>query len=153
MTRITKFMHAFVLLMFALVLAVSPAPARAHSGLTPLTGGLTTVQVPCDTLCTQGVLTGGLAGQLDFTMVSMTETDVPNVFTYVGSQTITTASGTLSGTDYGIWNIATGEFVDFMTFTATTGAYAGRTGTLIIVGKFDPVTGVGSSTYKAVLIP
>lgn len=124
--------------------------ADAH-GITPLRGGLTTVQVECDSLCTQGVLTGGLAGQLDFTMASMTPTADPDVVVYEGTNVITTSQGTLSGTDYGIWNLTTGEFVDYMTFTEATGAYAGSTGSLTIYGTFDPVTGTGSSHYVAIL--
>jgi hypothetical protein len=84
-------------------------------------------------------------------MDTMTSTDDPNVVTLVGVNTVTTASGTISGTDYTIWNLETGEFVDYTTFTTGTGAYAGKTGTLVIFGRFDPVTGVGSSNYVAVI--
>jgi len=136
-----------------LVSLARPATADAH-GLPPvITGGLTTHQVDCGTLCTQGVLTGGLAGQLDFVMGTMTPTDDPNVFLYVGTNTITTATGTLAGTDHGIWNIATGEFVDYTTFSTETGAYAGKHGGFTITGVFDPVAGQGHSNYVAVLFP
>jgi hypothetical protein len=81
----------------------------------------------------------------------MTETANPDVVTYIGVNTITTSSGTLVGTDYGIWNLVTGEFVDFTVFTHGTGAYAGKHGTFLIVGTFDPVEGEGHSTYMAAI--
>jgi hypothetical protein len=132
-------------------LVLSPLSAEARHRISKLFGGLTTEQVACDTLCTEGPLTGGLAGKLEFRMDSMEETDDPEVSRYVGVNTITTSSGTLKGKDYGLWNLTTGEFVDFMVFEQTTGAYAGKRGTLVIVGKFDPVAGVGASHYKAIL--
>jgi len=132
------------------VLWSSSAPA--HPRLLHLKGTLTTEQVPCDSLCTAGPLTGGLAGTLEFTMDSMTETSLPDVVIYTGVNTVTTADGTLTGTDYGIWNLATGEFVDYTTFTSGTGRYAGAHGTLVIAGRFDPVTGEGSSNYKALVL-
>lgn len=125
--------------------------AEAHSQNRTLIGGLTTHQVPCATLCTAGDLTGSLAGQLAFTMTTMTETEVPDVFFFTGVNVITTPHGTLTGTDHGVWNVATGEFVDYTTFSSATGAYRGKTGSLTIAGKFDPVAGAGQSHYKAVL--
>lgn len=132
---------------FATVLSASPV--EAHSNFSALTGGLTTEQVPCDSLCTAGPLTGGLAGQLEFTMDGMTETSNPDVVTYTGVNVITTSRGTISGPDYGIWNLVTGEFVDYTHFTSGTGDFAGASGTFVIAGKFDPVTGVGASNYIA----
>ena len=81
----------------------------------------------------------------------MQETSDPNVVRYWGVNTITTDSGTLVGNDYGIWNLATGEFFDFTVFTQGTGAYARVRGTLAIMGKFDVVNGVGASQYYASL--
>jgi hypothetical protein len=126
--------------------------ADAHGRVRTLRGGLTTVQVNCASLCTEGPLTGGLAGKLEFTMSSMTPTDIPDVSTYRGVNTITTSKGTLSGPDRGVWNLATGEFVDTMTFTSGTGAYVGARGSMIIIGVFDPVSGTGSSRYTAILV-
>lgn len=122
-----------------------------HSSPIALSGDLRTHQVDCATLCTQGVLTGGFTGRLDFVLTSMTPTEDPAVFLYVGTNTITTASGTLFGIDHGVWNVETGEFVDYMTFSRTTGAYAGRTGSFSIGGIFDPVVGQGHSEYRAAL--
>ncbi len=124
---------------------------NGHSSPSALSGDLRTRQVDCSTLCTQGVLTGGLTGRLDFVLTSMTPTEDPAVFLYLGTNTITTSSGTLFGIDHGVWNIETGEFVDYMTFSRTTGAYSGRTGSFTISGIFDPVLGQGHSDYKAAL--
>jgi hypothetical protein len=145
----TLFRSILVLLTTAFVLAGTPRWAVAESPV--LLGTLTTHQVPCATLCTQGVMTGGLTGQLDFVMGTMTPTADPNVFLYVGTNTVTTATGTLAGTDHGVWNIATGQFVDFMVFSTKTGAYSGKNGSLTITGVFDPVAGQGQSKYVAVL--
>lgn len=139
----------FTLVIGFLTLVMNPAQADARG--TRLHGGLTTHQVECESLCTEGTLTGGLAGLLEFTMNSMQETSNPDVVTYVGVNTITTSKGTLTGTDYGIWNLVTGEFIDFTVFSEGTGDYEGVHGTLLIIGGFDPVTGTGSSRYFASL--
>lgn len=142
----------WAVLLGLVVLLLSPNDVEAHRlKKQTLFGGLTTEQVECDTLCTTGPLTGGLAGQLDFTMDSMEETNDPDVVTYVGVNTITTPQGTIAGTDYGIWNLVTGEFVDFTVFSEGTGAFEGKRGTLLIIGAFDPVTGTGHSNYVAVV--
>jgi len=148
MTKVSTWAALFL----ATSISLSAAPAFAHFPKDfTLFGGLTTHQVACSSLCTEGPLTGGLEGTLDFTMASMTPTETPNVMTYVGTNTITTRHGTLTGTDHGIWNLATGEFVDYMTFSSGTGRYAGATGSFSIAGTFDPTTGTGSSHYQAVL--
>ncbi len=150
MKTIWKSVAALVIGVLIMVLGASPAQAFWGTKQR-LFGQLTTVQVPCDTLCTTGPLTGGLAGQLDFTMDVMEDTDDPEVVRYDGTNTITMEDGTLSGSDYGYWNLTTGEFYDYTFFTVGTGAYAGKFGWLVIVGAFDPVTGVGASNYYAVL--
>ncbi|HKO52437.1 MAG TPA: hypothetical protein VJV79_32240 [Polyangiaceae bacterium] len=133
--------------------AYAHGPTHHHwpSGPSTLTGDLRTRQVDCSTLCTLGVLTGELNGRLDFVLTSMTPTEDPAVFLYVGTNTITTASGTLFGIDHGVWNVETGEFVDYMTFSRATGAYRGRTGSFSISGIFDPVSGRGHSDYRMAL--
>ena len=149
-----------LLTLAALCIALAGGAQSAHAHGLPhlpalpslLTGDLATHQVECSTLCTQGVLTGGFDGRLDFVMTTMTPTEDPDVFLYVGTNTITTATGTLFGIDHGIWNVVTGEFVDLMTFSKATGSYAGKTGTFSISGVFDPVGGLGHSKYLATLI-
>lgn len=137
--------------LLVLVLGPLDAAARGKHRVKKLFGSLTTHQVECQTLCTEGELTGGLAGTLEFTMHSMEETNDPDVARYEGINTIITEDGTISGTDYGLWNLVTGEFIDFTVFDQGTGAFAGKRGTLVIVGTFDPVEGVGASDYFAVI--
>lgn len=139
------------IVMLASCLLLWTARADAHVRIKTFTGGFTSSQVECDTLCTGGPLTGGLAGSLSWVMDTMEATDDPDVVKLVGVNTITTPTGTLSGTDYTWWNLATGDFVDITVITHGTGAYAGALGTLIITGGFDPVEGQGTSNYIAVL--
>jgi hypothetical protein len=148
MSPIIRSWIAMLLGVVALVMAPAQADAR---GKKHLFGTLSTEAVACDTFCTEGPLTGGLAGTLEWTMDTMTETANPDVVTFVGVNTVTTAHGTLVGTDYGIWNVATGEFIDFTVFSHGTGAYAGKRGTLLIIGEFDAASGTGHSSYTAVV--
>jgi hypothetical protein len=127
--------------------------ADAHPRVRTFVGGFTSSQITegCDSLCTGGPLTGGLAGTLYWHMDSMEATSDPNVVKLVGVDTVTTATGTLSGPDYTLWNLATGDFVDVALINSGTGAYAGARGTLVIQGGFDPGAGQGTSRYIAVL--
>jgi len=128
------------------------AGADAHNqGPYVVKGQLTTHQVECSTLCTEGLLTGDVRGKLEFTMATMTQTDTPNVATYIGVNVITTRLGTLTGTDYGVWNLVTGEFTDYTEFTSGTGIYRGVHGSMSIMGVLDPVAGKGASDWRASL--
>ena len=127
------------------------AKADAHPRLKTYTGGFTSSQVECDTLCTGGPLTGGLAGALSWRMDTMESTSDPNVVKLVGVDTVTTPSGTISGPDYTLWNLATGDFVDVAIIASGSGDFAGAHGTLVLRGAFDPAAGHGTSNYVAVL--
>jgi len=127
--------------------------ATASYGMHELRGHLTTRQVECSSMCTEGPLTGDLKGTLKWTLESLEETPTPNVTRYVGVNTISTRYGTFSGPDYGVWNIATGQFTDYMEITSGTGIFSGAKGTMTIVGAFDPVTGTGSSEWRVVFAP
>lgn len=128
--------------------------AEAHGpeghGPFELRGHLTTKQVDCDSLCTEGPLTGDIQGTLDFTLNALDATPTPNVSRYDGVNTITTKFGTFTGPDYGVWNLATGQFTDYTEITSGTGIFAHARGTMTIVGKFDPVTGTGASEWRIV---
>jgi PPE-repeat protein len=137
------------LAMAALALGGTSKPAEAH--LEFETGTLSTHLVACDTLCTSGTLTGGLAGRLDFTLTTMNATPNPDVVILLGTITVTTATGTLSGPDVTLWNLSTGQFVDNTTFNAGTGSFAGAKGDLLIIGTFDLAAGVGASNYRAIV--
>src|SRR5687767_781775 len=97
----------FPVLMALVVYFGGVSTARANSK--SLSGTLTTHQVDCPTLCTAGTLTGTLAGTFSWTMSSMTATSIPDVFILYGDFVITTSSGTLTGTDITLWNVATGQ--------------------------------------------
>jgi hypothetical protein len=125
--------------------------ADAHVRIKTFSGGFTSSQVECDTLCTGGPLTGGLAGSLSWRMDTMEATSDPNVVKLVGVDTVTTATGTLSGPDYTLWNLATGDFVDVAVINNGTGVFTGAHGTLVIQGGFDPAAGQGTSNYIAVV--
>jgi hypothetical protein len=127
------------------------ATADAHLRVVTLSGGFTSSQVECDTLCTGGPLSGGLAGTLAWRMSTMEATSDPSVVKLTGVDTVTTPTGTLSIPDVTFWNLATGEFVDAGFVQSGTGAYKGAHGTLVIQGTFDPAAGHGTSNYFAVL--
>jgi hypothetical protein len=84
-------------------------------------------------------------------MDSMEPTSDPDVVKLIGVDTVTTATGTLSGPDYTLWNLATGDFIDVAIITKGTGSFSGAHGTLVIQGGFDPASGQGTSNYVAVL--
>jgi len=98
-------------------------------------------------------MTGDLSGTLDFTLSSLDATPTPNVSRYDGVNTIRTRYGSFSGPDYGVWNLATGQFTDYTEITSGTGIFANAHGTMTIVGVFDPVTGTGSSEWRVVFAP
>ena len=125
--------------------------ADAHPRFLSFTGEFSSSQVDCDTMCTGGPLTGGLAGALSWRMDSMEATSDPNVVKLVGVDTITTSHGTLSGPDYTLWNLTTGDFIDVALIDHGSGDYAGARGTLVIRGAFDAAAGHGHSHYVALL--
>lgn len=127
------------------------ATADAHLRVQTYNGGFTSSQTECDTLCTGGPLTGGLAGTLTWRMDTMEATSNPDVVKLTGVDTITTATGTLTIPDVTFWNLATGDFIDAGVITSGTGAFAGAHGTLLIQGGFDPAAGHGTSNYFAVV--
>jgi hypothetical protein len=126
--------------------------ADAHGSM-ELRGHLTTKQVDCPSLCTEGPLTGDITGKLEFTLNTLEATPTPNVSRYDGVNVITTRYGTFTGPDYGVWNLATGQFTDYTEITSGTGIFAHAKGTMTIVGAFDPVTGTGSSEWRVVFEP
>jgi hypothetical protein len=124
-----------------------PAEARVQFE----TGTFSSHLVPCDTLCTTGPLTGGISGTVDYVLSTMNSTPNPDVVILIGTITVTTATGTLSGPDVTLWNLATGQFIDNTTINAGTGAYAGATGDLLLIGSFDMVAGTGFSNSRAII--
>jgi hypothetical protein len=84
-------------------------------------------------------------------MSTMESTSDPDVVKLVGVDTVTTATGSISGPDYTLWNLATGDFIDVAIINHGTGSFAGAHGTLVIQGGFDPASGQGVSNYVAVI--
>ncbi len=125
--------------------------ADAHPTFKSYTGTFSSTQTECDTMCTGGPLTGGLAGTMTWRMESMEATSNPDVVKLVGVDTVTTSTGTFSGPDYTFWNLATGDFIDVALIDHGTGAFQGVRGTLILQGGFDSAAGQGSSHYVALL--
>jgi hypothetical protein len=140
-----------LLTLLAVCLVSWSVEADAHPTFRSFSGGFTSSQVECDTMCTGGPLTGGLAGTLAWRMDRMEATGNPDVVKLIGVDTVTTSRGTFSGPDYTLWNLATGEFVDVALIDHGTGAFQGAHGSLVIRGGFDSVTGHGTSKYVALL--
>ena len=148
-TRNRPLKYVFPLALAALGLGGTTKSADAHIEFEM--GSLTSHQVPCDTLCTTGTFTGGLAGTMDWTMTEMHSTPNPDVVILTGVLTVTTATGTISGPDVTLWTLATGQFIDNTKLTNGSGAFAGAKGDLLIIGAFDLAGGEGASTYRAIV--
>ncbi len=114
---------------------------------TDFEGELATKLVPCDTMCTEGKLTGELVGELSFRMKERTPTSHPDVVICSGTVTVRTAEGTLSGSDHVVWNVTNGEFADYTVFDSGTGCFEGMTGSMTITGTFDLANATGQSKY------
>jgi len=134
-------------------LAAADSAETSYYAPRELRGRFSSKQVPCDSLCTGGPLTGDLYGDLAWSLSSLENTATPNVARYDGVTTITTKLGTFSGPDYGVWNLATGQFTDYLEITSGTGIFTGAKGTMTIVGAFDPVSGTGTSEWRIVFAP
>jgi hypothetical protein len=117
------------------------------SDFTDFEGELTTKVVPCDTMCTEGRLSGDFTGELAFRMKSQTPTSHPDVVICTGTVTVRTPDGTLVGTDHVVWNVSNGDFVDYTVFHAGTGCFDGVTATMTITGTFDMANATGKSRY------
>jgi hypothetical protein len=114
---------------------------------TDFEGELVTRVVPCDTMCTEGKITGDLSGELSFRMKDQATTSHPDVVVCSGTVTIRTDDGTLVGSDHVVWNVSNGEFIDYTVFDSGTGCFEGMTGTMTITGTFDLVNATGKSRY------
>lgn len=132
---------------------VLPLPAFAPGDDHAVTGTLTTEVVPGETLRTESAWTGALAGSSRFELVAMTELDAAGakVSAFHGRLVLLTARGDLVGEDRGLWNLATGAYIDLYTVTSGTGDYAGAHGAIVLTGTLDPASGHGDSRYAGVI--
>ena len=138
-----------VLAVTCLTLVGFAGSARADN---VISGTLSTHLVSCPTLCTSGTISGSFSGTFDYAMATMTPTADPNVVILTGTFVITTATGTVTGTDTTIWDTSTGVFTDLGRFTGGTGSYANANGKIAIIGNFDIVAGTGQSNYAGKLV-
>jgi hypothetical protein len=143
---------AFALLA-ALALTLGASPALADDNVIKLAGHLESHVVPCDSICTSGVLSDGVDGTFDFTLTVLEELGTSALYRYTGDIVIHTANGDLIGQDHAIWNTDTGDLVDHIVITSGTGSYAGYTGSLLVRGNFSLVTGTGASDFLGAIHP
>jgi hypothetical protein len=144
--------------LFLLFATASPATARADDGCThQVQGTLASTQVTgaaCPSpigLCTQGTMTGGLAGTFFYTATSLTV--LPDGITGVfdGTIVLTTPTGVVTEHDHTIANLQTGQLSDVITILSGTRKWEGATGVVFLQGSFNFATGVGASTYEGVV--
>lgn len=116
-------------------------------------GTLTTQVVACSSLCTESDWSGRLDGSSSFSLISMEDAAIPNenVSRFHGNLVLSTAHGDLIGTDLGLWNLDSGQYVDVYTVTSGTDELAGAHGTILLTGTLDPVTGDGFSHYRGTI--
>jgi hypothetical protein len=104
-------------------------------------------------ICTVGRLSGGLNGDLEFTMTSLTPTNPAGTLFFTAQSTIHTRDGDVSCTDSGSFNTAPGsdgEGVHLCEITGGTGEFAGATGYLQEEFRFQGTTGLGE--YSATIV-
>jgi hypothetical protein len=118
-----------------------------------VTGTLTTQVVPGAPLRTQSAWTGPLDGTSRFTLISLEDTMTPDaqLSRFRGDLVLSTPRGDLIGQDDGLWDLATGRYVDVYRVTAGTGDFQGATGVIVLTGTLDPVNGQGVSEYRGVV--
>lgn len=103
--------------------------------------------------CTVGQLTGGIQGQLDFTVTSLTPVEPDGVLAFTAVSTISTSTGDIHCVDSGSFNTAPGsdgEGVHLCVITGGTGEFAGASGYLQERFKFMGTAGEGRYTGKVV---
>jgi hypothetical protein len=128
------------------------APHDGHTGI-EVAGTSTTQVVPGTPMRTESVWSGPLDGTSRFTLISLddTQTRDAQLSRYRGDLVLSTPRGDLIGQDEGLWDLATGDYVDVYRVTSGTGDYAGVTAVIVLSGRLDPSNGKGASTYQGVV--
>jgi hypothetical protein len=144
--------HALVLIAACVGGWPTPAAAQHHQDIV-VAGTLTTMVVPCASLCTESEWTGRLDGTSSFTLISLEDAQIKNanISRFHGDLVLSTARGDLIGQDSGLWNLDNGQYIDLYTVTSGTGDYEGATAVIVLFGTLDPVTGEGFSHYRGVV--
>ena len=137
----------FALSLVALAFA-GPAGAAA-GGCHAVSGTFTANQVfdGCAIFCTQGTLTGDLAGSYSFVANGITLTG-PGTAVATGNSTITLTDGAvLTSNDHSNLDFGAGTFTTFIDFAGGTRQFAHATGGLVAPGVFTPTPGT-AGTYS-----
>lgn len=132
--------------------------ARADSSVKTVNGHIEDhgVTEPCASpfgICTAGRLTGGIQGDLEFTITSLAPTNSPGVLFFTAVSTIRTATGDIHCDDSGSFNTAagsSGEGVHLCQITGGTGDFLGASGYVQETFNFMGSTGVGD--YKGRIV-
>ena len=137
MKALKRSVELFLFVVAASLLAVSPAHAavschkiNAKGVGQDLGGGMTEAQI-----IGGGLLHGTTQGSFAVTG------GAPPVLSIGGTVTFTTNKGTLTVTVTGTLDVATGDFMASGPVTAATGKLAGASGTLVLDGIEDLITG------------
>ena len=123
---------------------------RGHVEDTVVTDG--SCQSPVG-ICTAGRLTGGLGGELGFTITSLAPTTTPGVAFFTALSTIHTGKGDVFCADSGSFNTTPssgGEGVHLCEITGGTGSFSGATGYLQEVFNFVGTTAKGD--YQGTIV-
>lgn len=118
-----------------------------------VSGTLTTQVLPGTPLSTRSAWAGALDGASRFTLISLEDTETPGsrLSRFRGDLVLSTPRGDLIGQDDGLWDLATGNYVDVYRVTSGTGEFAGATAVIVLSGTLDPTSGQGTSEYRGVV--
>jgi hypothetical protein len=148
-----------LLAMLAALSALLAGPAGADSNVKTVSGHVDDEVVGpphCTSpvgICTVGRLTGGIQGDLEFTITSLTPAEPPGVLLFTATSTIHTTEGDIFCADSGSFNTAqgsAGEGVHLCVITGGTGEYAGASGYLQEMFHFQGTVGQGEYRGKVV---
>lgn len=135
-------MRSFVV---PLVLAIAAPAALAHEHCRPIRAALNAQlsTASCASpfgLCTTGELRGDLHGSTSFTVLMMAQSaglgaaEPASTLSYLGQFVLTTRRGTLTVSDVGLLDGATGAFTEIWRISGGTGHFDGATGALWLTG-------------------
>lgn len=144
--------------LLAALVALFANHASADSSVKTVNGHVEdqVVTDPCASpvgICTVGRLTGGIQGDLEFTITSLAPTDAPGVLLFTAVSTIRTATGDIHCADSGSFNTTSGsdgEGVHLCHITGGTGEFAGASGYLQETFNFVGTLGHGDYRGKVV---
>jgi hypothetical protein len=136
----------------------SPTHASADTSVKTVNGHVEdqVVSDPCASpvgICTVGRLTGGIQGDLEFTITSLVPTNASGVLFFTAVSTVRTATGDIHCADSGSFNTTSGsdrEGVHLCHITGGTGEFQGASGYL--QETFNFVGTVGQGDYRGKVV-